>query len=57
MLHDRVGKKLINAAQEIIFTACLNGNDLVQFGREVAQILFDYWLLEKEPYEILTGKV
>jgi len=57
VLHDRVGKKLINAAQEIIFTACLNGNDLVQFGREVAQILFDYWLLEKEPYEILTGKV
>ncbi|WP_422446736.1 hypothetical protein [Thermoanaerobacterium sp. DL9XJH110] len=50
-------EKLINAAQEIIFAARLGGQDLAQFGREVAQILLNYGLIEKGPYEILTGEV
>jgi hypothetical protein len=56
VLHDRAGKKLINAAQEIIFAAQLGGQDLAQFGKEVAQILLNYGLLEKGPYEILPGE-
>lgn len=50
-------EKLISATQEIIFTARLSGNDLAQFGREAAEILLNHGLLEKEPYEILTGRV
>ena len=50
-------EKLINAAREIIFTARLRGNDLAQFGRKVAEILLNHGLLEKEAYEVLTGRV
>lgn len=50
-------EKLISAAQEIIFAARLGGNDLAQFGKEVAQILLNYGLIEKGPHEILTGEV
>jgi len=49
--------KLISAAQEIIFAARLGGNDIAEFGREAAEILLNYGLLEKEPYEILTGDI
>jgi len=50
-------EKLISAAEEIIFAARLGGQDLAQFGREVAQILLNYGLIEKGPYEILAGEV
>ncbi len=50
-------EKLVSAAQEIIFAARLGGHDLAQFGKEVAQILLNYGLLEEGPYEILTGEV
>ncbi len=35
-------EKLISAAQEFIFAARLGGYDLVQFGREAAQILYNH---------------
>jgi len=39
-----------------IIEAAVQNNDIVNFGKEVAEILLEHKLIDEAVYEILTGK-
>ena len=50
-------ESLVSACEEIIFTAQRGGIDIAQFGKKVADILYEDDLISEATYLFLTGAI